>query len=260
MALRRGIQVLRAIQWDLGHLRRRAYRPGNEPRPVSAMLEDGNGGSMANLAGLCSAPPSTEVPQSSTTDAILWTNQKLGEWLRCIDLAEYAVNLRGSGVHGGLLVLEPRFGCDLLAQLLNIPSCKSLLRRHLYTHFVALVGSAAQAEKRALEAKGQGLTVNAKVKSTASQGGGSSSGHKLHRGLPAIFGGGGSSSHHNNLQPSDSQLLCPRSEDENSMKMAVSASELASMVRKHQVSCVLAHSLCRFFEGEQTYECEERSQ
>lgn len=26
------------------------------------------------------------------------------EWLRSVDLAEYAPNLRGSGVHGGLMV------------------------------------------------------------------------------------------------------------------------------------------------------------
>lgn len=26
------------------------------------------------------------------------------EWLRAVDLAEYAPNLRGSGVHGGLIV------------------------------------------------------------------------------------------------------------------------------------------------------------
>lgn len=28
------------------------------------------------------------------------------EWLRSVDLAEYAPNLRGSGVHGGLMVRE----------------------------------------------------------------------------------------------------------------------------------------------------------
>ncbi len=28
------------------------------------------------------------------------------EWLRSVDLAEYAPNLRGSGVHGGLIVSQ----------------------------------------------------------------------------------------------------------------------------------------------------------
>ena len=31
------------------------------------------------------------------------------EWLRHVDLSEYAPNLRGSGVHGALLVLEARW-------------------------------------------------------------------------------------------------------------------------------------------------------
>lgn len=30
------------------------------------------------------------------------------EWLRSVDLAEYAPNLRGSGVHGGLIVSAHR--------------------------------------------------------------------------------------------------------------------------------------------------------
>ena len=37
------------------------------------------------------------------------------------DLSEYAPNMRGSGVHGALLVLEPRFTAELLATLLSIP-------------------------------------------------------------------------------------------------------------------------------------------
>ena len=64
------------------------------------------------------------------------------EWLRQVDLAEYAPNLRGSGVHGGLIVLEPKFNGELLAALLSIPSSKTLLRRHLTIHFGDLIGSA----------------------------------------------------------------------------------------------------------------------
>ncbi|CAB1313627.1 unnamed protein product, partial [Coregonus sp. 'balchen'] len=64
-----------------------------------------------------------------------WTNHRVMEWLRSVDLAEYAPNLRGSGVHGGLMVLEPRFNVETMALLLNIPPNKTLLRRHLATHF-----------------------------------------------------------------------------------------------------------------------------
>ena len=53
------------------------------------------------------------------------------EWLKEVDLAEYAPNLRGSGVHGSLMVNERKFNDELLADLLAIPANKTLLRRHL---------------------------------------------------------------------------------------------------------------------------------
>uniref|UniRef100_A0A6Q2X7R5 SAM domain-containing protein n=1 Tax=Esox lucius TaxID=8010 RepID=A0A6Q2X7R5_ESOLU len=95
-----------------------------------------------------------------------WTNHRVMEWLRSADLAEYAPNLRGSGVHGGLMVLEPRFNVETLALLLNIPPNKTLLRRHLATHFHLLVGSEAQRSKQqCLENPDYSLlTATAKVK------------------------------------------------------------------------------------------------
>ena len=56
------------------------------------------------------------------------------EWLRHVDLSEYAPNLRGSGVHGALLVHERRFTAEILAGILSIPPSKTLLRRHLSLH------------------------------------------------------------------------------------------------------------------------------
>ena len=46
------------------------------------------------------------------------------------------------------MVYEPRFNGELLASLLSIPSYKSLLRRHLVTHFKELVGRDILQEKR----------------------------------------------------------------------------------------------------------------
>lgn len=66
---------------------------------------------------------------------VFWTSHCIMEWLRMVDLAEYAPNLRGSGVHGSLIVNEVKFNAELLADLLSIPQSKSLLRRHLQTHF-----------------------------------------------------------------------------------------------------------------------------
>lgn len=88
------------------------------------------------------------------------------EWLKAVDLAEYAPNLRGAGVHGGLMVLENKFNAELLAALLSIPANKTLLRRHLNTHFKELLGKDVIQAKR--EAEGTlgyiPLTPSAKLK------------------------------------------------------------------------------------------------
>nr|XP_006200024.2 liprin-beta-1 isoform X8 [Vicugna pacos] len=132
LSIKRAIQVLRINNFEPNCLRR---RPSDEN----------------------SVTPS-EVQQ--------WTNHRVMEWLRSVDLAEYAPNLRGSGVHGGLMVLEPRFNVETMAQLLNIPPSKTLLRRHLATHFNLLVGAEAQHQKRdAMELPDYVLlTATAKVK------------------------------------------------------------------------------------------------
>ncbi|XP_036615354.1 liprin-beta-1 isoform X2 [Trichosurus vulpecula] len=132
LSIKRAIQVLRINNFEPNCLRR---RPSDE----------------SNIT------PS-EVSQ--------WTNHRVMEWLRSVDLAEYAPNLRGSGVHGGLMVLEPRFNVETMAQLLNIPPNKTLLRRHLATHFNLLIGVEAQRQKReAMESPDYVLlTATAKVK------------------------------------------------------------------------------------------------
>ncbi|XP_031469994.1 liprin-beta-2 [Phasianus colchicus] len=93
--------------------------------------------------------PVEEVKSNvSPSEVVQWSNHRVMEWLRSVDLAEYAPNLRGSGVHGGLIILEPRFNGDTLAMLLNIPPQKTLLRRHLTTNFNVLIGPETQQEKR----------------------------------------------------------------------------------------------------------------
>ncbi|MBN3321969.1 LIPB1 protein, partial [Atractosteus spatula] len=132
LSIKRAIQVLRINNYEPNCLRR---RPSDENNVTPA-----------------------EVSQ--------WTNHRVMEWLRSVDLAEYAPNLRGSGVHGGLMVLEPRFNVETMALLLNIPPNKTLLRRHLATHFNLLIGSEAQQQKQeAMESPDYViLTATAKVK------------------------------------------------------------------------------------------------
>ena len=80
--------------------------------------------------------------------------------LRSIDLSEYAPNLRGSGVHGALMSLEPRFVGETLADVLCIPQSKTLLRRHLVAQFNRLVGAPCEQLKRMVELSGEWIGKN----------------------------------------------------------------------------------------------------
>lgn len=70
------------------------------------------------------------------------------------------------GVHGAIMVHEPRFTSDLLADLLSIPANKTLLRRHLSTQFKELLGKEIMQAKREAESTlgSVPLTLTAKVK------------------------------------------------------------------------------------------------
>ncbi|XP_021363471.1 kazrin-like isoform X2 [Mizuhopecten yessoensis] len=76
---------------------------------------------------------------STDTDPLVWNNQRVIKWVQSIDLEEYAQNLKESGVHGALMVLEPQFTSDTLATALGIPPSKSYIRRHLKTELESLV-------------------------------------------------------------------------------------------------------------------------
>ncbi|XP_054713299.1 liprin-beta-2-like isoform X2 [Uloborus diversus] len=104
--------------------------------------------------------------ENNSSSVSKWTNHRVMEWLKTVDLSEYAPNLRGSGVHGGLMMHEPRFTADLLATLLNIPPNKTLLRRHLNTQFKQLIGPDVMQKKREWEAQPNfiPLSPSAKVK------------------------------------------------------------------------------------------------
>merc|ERR1712029_659297 len=135
LSIRRGIQVLRQNNFAPDALKRRAIPGDSEAHNVS-----------------------------------LWSNHRVMEWLREVDLSEYAPNLRGSGVHGALMLLEPRFTADLLATLLSIPTSKTLLRRHLNIHFKELVGKETISAKRLAEQDPNyvALTPTAKAKTKSS--------------------------------------------------------------------------------------------
>ncbi|XP_055855195.1 liprin-beta-1 [Episyrphus balteatus] len=131
-SLRRGIQCMREMKWDPECLIRRSKS------------EDDN----------------------SNEPVALWTAHRVMEWLKVADLSEYAPNLRGAGVHGALMLYEQRFTAELLADLLSIPPSKTLLRRHLATHFKELLGRDTIQGKRDAESQPgyQPLNITAKIK------------------------------------------------------------------------------------------------
>lgn len=140
-SLRRAIQVMRENKWNSDCLVRRSY---------NHQIDDEKSYSASDLL----------------KDVHLWTAHRVMEWLRVVNLAEYAPNLRGAGVHGALMVYEDRFTDELLADLLSIPATKSLIRRHLCTHFKDLLGrDIIQIKRKAETTLGfQPLTLTSKIK------------------------------------------------------------------------------------------------
>lgn len=130
-SLRRGIQLMRLNNWDDEVLIRRSGTESDDRDKVQ-----------------------------------FWTAHRVWDWLRVVDLAEYAPNLRGAGVHGALMMFEPKFTSELLADLLSIPPSKTLLRRHLSTHFKELLGrDVIQVKRDAENTLGyQPLTLYSKIK------------------------------------------------------------------------------------------------
>lgn len=153
-SLRRGIQVMRANAWNPECLIRRS---GGGAATISAIID---GDADTEAAAAAAAQP------ADTKQVHLWTAHRVMEWLRSVDLAEYAPNLRGAGVHGALMIYDNRFTSELLADLLCIQPAKTLLRRHLGTHFAELLGREVIQGKREAETTlgFQPLNLTAKIK------------------------------------------------------------------------------------------------
>uniref|UniRef100_A0A3B3TGR7 PTPRF interacting protein alpha 1 n=1 Tax=Paramormyrops kingsleyae TaxID=1676925 RepID=A0A3B3TGR7_9TELE len=63
-----------------------------------------------------------EDSQTEVKDVLVWTNDRVINWIESIGLKEYANNLLESGVHGALFALEETFDHNALALLLQIPT------------------------------------------------------------------------------------------------------------------------------------------
>ncbi|KAF5405446.1 hypothetical protein PHET_01117 [Paragonimus heterotremus] len=62
-----------------------------------------------------------EACATSESDLLVWSNERVINWLKQIGLQQYASRLVDSGVHGALMVLDPDFNAASLAIILGIP-------------------------------------------------------------------------------------------------------------------------------------------
>ncbi|XP_027194482.2 uncharacterized protein LOC113789182 isoform X1 [Dermatophagoides pteronyssinus] len=123
-----------------------------------------------NYNGQClkrrAGPDEVNQNEWNNSEVAVWSSHRIMEWLRSIDLSEYAPNLRGSGVHGALILYENAFNADLFATLLSIPANKTLLRRHISSKFKQLIGDQLSKMKQEYELMPnyQQLVPGAKIK------------------------------------------------------------------------------------------------
>ncbi|XP_040184070.1 liprin-alpha-1 isoform X14 [Rana temporaria] len=73
--------------------------------------------------------------QNENKDVIVWSNDRVINWILSIGLKEYANNLLESGVHGALIALDETFDHTTLALLLQIPTQNTQARTALEREF-----------------------------------------------------------------------------------------------------------------------------
>ncbi|XP_069821303.1 liprin-alpha-1 isoform X2 [Dendropsophus ebraccatus] len=76
-----------------------------------------------------------EESQNEITDVLVWSNERVINWVLSIGLKEYANNLVESGVHGALIALDETFDHNTLALLLQIPTQNTQARSVLEREF-----------------------------------------------------------------------------------------------------------------------------
>ncbi|XP_073514914.1 liprin-alpha-1 isoform X3 [Phyllobates terribilis] len=76
-----------------------------------------------------------EESQSESTDVLVWSNERVINWVLSIGLKEYANNLLESGVHGALIALDETFDHNTLGLLLQIPTQNTQARSVLEREF-----------------------------------------------------------------------------------------------------------------------------
>ncbi|CAH8545613.1 unnamed protein product [Schistosoma mattheei] len=80
-----------------------------------------------------------EAAHPDSIDLLVWSCERVQGWLDEIGLKEYAPNLNGSGVHGGVIGLHPDLNPQQLALTLQIPTSNTSARAILAKELTQLV-------------------------------------------------------------------------------------------------------------------------
>ncbi|XP_018651697.1 lar interacting protein (lip)-related protein [Schistosoma mansoni] len=80
-----------------------------------------------------------EAAHPDSIDLLVWSCERVQAWLDEIGLKEYAPNLNGSGVHGGVIGLHPDLNPQQLALTLQIPTSNTSARAILAKELTQLV-------------------------------------------------------------------------------------------------------------------------
>jgi len=75
---------------------------------------------------------------------LVWSNRMIAQWLCRVGLEDFVSNLSESGLHGGVLMLDPEFTCHSLAMMLKIPSNPNRLRSVLEREFTLVQRNSEQ--------------------------------------------------------------------------------------------------------------------
>uniref|UniRef100_A0A0B6ZLM7 SAM domain-containing protein n=1 Tax=Arion vulgaris TaxID=1028688 RepID=A0A0B6ZLM7_9EUPU len=76
-----------------------------------------------------------EESQSEVKDVLVWSNERVIQWVQSINLREYASSLQESGVHGALIALDESFDHNSMALALQIPTQNQQARQVLEREF-----------------------------------------------------------------------------------------------------------------------------
>ncbi|KAL3319519.1 PTPRF interacting protein binding protein [Cichlidogyrus casuarinus] len=159
-------------------------------------LENATPYSASSSSGASSSgggPSVTSGGNFAPQEICLWSHHRIVAWLESIEFAEYVAELRGSGLHGALFILEDRFDHESLAKVLHIPQSKSLLRRYLKEKFIELVGPEVWARKVTSQSTPDVYPITPQNKM------------KLYKKRPFL----GSIRKKRSSEPSEEDLLCP---------------------------------------------------